>query len=221
MSIPDCNSFSTHIIGCLYNRSPTCHINEFSDWFKLVLSNVYSVNVTIPITIMGDFNFPYINWAVPTSMYNDVYDNLMLTYTNQLGFSQGVNFPTRLANTLDLVLTNIPDRLHSMTTLPPFSNSDHDTISFTLFTGTSLPVIHRPNFAAIDLALRSIDWDVLFINCQSVQQLWNTFVHKLDSFILKFVPRVKGASYVVRKSPWLPLAVRRAIAAKAAAWRQW
>ena len=51
--------------------------------------------------------------------------------------------------------------------------------------------------------------------------MWNTFVHKLDSLILKFVPCVKGASYVVRKSPWLPLAVRRAIAAKAAAWRQW
>ena len=51
--------------------------------------------------------------------------------------------------------------------------------------------------------------------------MWNTFVHKLDSLILKFVPCVKGASYVVHKSPWLPLAVRRAIAAKAAAWRQW
>ena len=51
--------------------------------------------------------------------------------------------------------------------------------------------------------------------------MWDTFVHKLDSLILKFVPRIKGASYVVRKSPWLPLAVRRTIAAKAATWRQW
>ena len=48
----------------------------------VVLSNEYSVNVSIPIIIMGDFKFPYINWAVPSSMYNDVYDNLMLTYTN-------------------------------------------------------------------------------------------------------------------------------------------
>ena len=48
-----------------------------------------------------------------------------------------------------------------------------------------------------------------------------TFVHKLDSIILQFVPLVKGASYAVRKMSWLPLAVRRAIAAKATAWRQW
>ena len=51
--------------------------------------------------------------------------------------------------------------------------------------------------------------------------MWDIFVHKLDPIILQFVPLVKGASYAVRKKPWLPLAVRRAIAAKAAAWRQW
>ena len=144
MSIPDGKTVITYIIGCVY-RAPTCHINEFSDWFKLVISNVYSVNVSIPIIIMGDFNFPNINWTEPTSMCNDVYDNLMLTYrpTNQLGFSQCVNFPTRLANTLDIVLIIIPDKLHSLTTLPPFSNSD-DKITFALFTRASLPIIHWP-----------------------------------------------------------------------------
>ena len=51
--------------------------------------------------------------------------------------------------------------------------------------------------------------------------MWDTFVHKLDPIISQFVPLVKGASDTVRKKPWLPLSVRHAIAAKAAAWRQW
>ena len=91
-----------------------------------------------------------------------------------MGFSQCVNFPARLANTLDLVLTYKPDKLHSLTTLPLFSNNDHDTTTFALFTGASLPIIYRPepsrrldykhaNLAAIDLALRATDCDVLFI----------------------------------------------------------
>ena len=81
---------------------------------------------------------------------------------------------------LDLVLTNVPDRLHGFTTLPPFSNNDHYTITFALYTETSLPVKHRPkpsrrldykhaNLAAINLALHATDWDVLFINSHSVQ----------------------------------------------------
>ena len=167
---------------------------------------------------------------MPTSVYYDVYENLMLIYTSQLDFSQCVNFPTRLGNTLNLVLTIKPDRLHSLTTLPPFSNSDHYTITFTLFTGVSLLVIHRPklsrhldykhaNLAAINLALCATDWDVSFINCHSVHQMWDTFVHNLE-IILQFIPLVKGASYVVRKKPWLPLCVKRASATKAATWRQ-
>ena len=85
MSIPDGKSFITYIIGCV-NRAPTCHINEFSDWFKLIISKMFAVNVSIPIIIMGNFNFPNINWIVSTSMYNDVYGNLILTYMNQLEF---------------------------------------------------------------------------------------------------------------------------------------
>ena len=64
MSILDGNAFIIFIIGCEY-RAPTCHINEFSDWFKLVISNEYSINVLFPIIIMGDFNFSNINWTVP------------------------------------------------------------------------------------------------------------------------------------------------------------
>ena len=141
MSILDGKTFITYIMCCVY-RAPTCHINEFSDWFKLSILNVYSANVSIPNIIKGDFNFLIIKRTVSTSMCNDVYDNLMLTYTNQWGFSQCVNFPTRFANTLDFVLTNIPDRPHSLTSLPPFSNSDHGTILFALFIRAFLSVIH-------------------------------------------------------------------------------
>ena len=51
-----------------------------------------------------------------------------------MGFSQGVNFSARLV----LVLTNIPDTLHRLTTLPPFSNSSYNSI----FSNLLLALLH-------------------------------------------------------------------------------
>ncbi len=233
VSLPLEGSTISYILGCVY-RAPTCHIAAFTDWFQSVQHNVYSIFVSAPIIIMGDFNFPTINWSVPNSTCNDVYDNLMLSCISQLGLTQCINMPTRLANTLDLVLTNVSDRLHDVSVLPPFSNSDHELISFMIFTGTNLSTIeHAPSpprfdyahadFEAIDAALCLTDWHVLFANCLTIQQAWDAFSCILGRLVEQHVPRFRRPLYLMQSSrrQWLPLTVKRAIAAKATAWRLW
>ena len=90
-----------------------------------------------------------------------------------MGLSQCVHGPTRSANLLDIVLTNTPDLLHDLIVAPPFSTSDHDSLSFTLYMGTFKSVDASPpplpprfdfahaNMDALIAELTRTDWNTV------------------------------------------------------------
>jgi len=58
-----------------------------------------------PSVIVGDLNLPKINWHTCTGFDNDVY-MLFLSYVIESSYIQLVDFPTRDANILDVILTS-------------------------------------------------------------------------------------------------------------------
>ena len=92
-------------------------------------------NVTNDLIILGDFNFSDISWdslcgLFPTSAkFCDI-----ISFIFNLNFSQLICEPTHIAgNTLDLILTNIPDCIFNVNihSEPPLSiPSDHYIATF-------------------------------------------------------------------------------------------
>ena len=77
--------------------------------------------------IIGDFNFPSINWINATS---DRASEPFLQCTVDNGFDQMVDFPTHIrGNVLDLVLSNCPETILNVESIGNLSNSDHSIIS--------------------------------------------------------------------------------------------
>jgi len=74
---------------------------------------------------MGDFNYPGINWSMLTSHStgNDFLELVLDCFLQQL-----VNGPTRLDNTLDLVLINELQVNDKLRILAPLDNCDHNVL---------------------------------------------------------------------------------------------
>jgi hypothetical protein len=81
------------------------------------------------VFIMGDFNFPELDWGKPESIcdshpFIDCMSNNFLT--------QLVEEPTRANNYLDLVLCSDPSLIDNLSIEEPFETSDHQIIKFSM-----------------------------------------------------------------------------------------
>ena len=65
-------------------------------------------------------------------MFYRVVTTVLLECVEEFGFVQCVCSPTRGSNILDLVLSNEPLLLRSLSVMDPIGNSDHDSVRFCL-----------------------------------------------------------------------------------------
>ena len=76
--------------------------------------------------ILGDFNYPHIDWELLTS---NGHATDFLDAISESFITQHINFPTHNGgNILDLVLSNIPNKIISTTDAGILGNSDHNII---------------------------------------------------------------------------------------------
>jgi hypothetical protein len=79
------------------------------------------------IIVCGDFNLPNIDWTTGVAANNNtIYHHLMKTVKDHYLW-QLVDFPTRGENTLDLILTNIPNKIQNVTGFDDVLTTDHLT----------------------------------------------------------------------------------------------
>jgi len=113
------------IVGVCY-RSQEAEENELSQLFE---SFRQAGNYNCPLLIMGDFNYPDINWETLQSGPNGK-DFVKLVLDCYL--EQHVCEPTGLNNILDLVFTAELNVKNDITILPPINNSDHNVLTWQL-----------------------------------------------------------------------------------------
>jgi len=94
------------------------------------------------IWITGDINLPDIDWDLNTIVCHQnphCLNERFLSFLADCCFTQLVNFPTRLAKTLDIFATNKPALISTCHSIPGIS--DHDGI---YVTASSAIVHHKP-----------------------------------------------------------------------------
>jgi endonuclease/exonuclease/phosphatase family metal-dependent hydrolase len=89
------------------------------------------------LIILGDFNFPNINWSSKTSATTSNTEQIFVDFLSENSFSQLVNEPTRYRtcqnpSLLDLILTTDENLVTSVKVSSSIEISDHSTIKFDL-----------------------------------------------------------------------------------------
>ena len=157
------------LIVILLYRPPSCTINEFDDVIIKINQFIFSLKSPLPnIMILGDFNFPGVDWSSPNMSSLKPLVNLC----DSLFLSQQVLRPTRKSNILDLIFC--PNELINSIVVSDTFISDHRMITVE----TNIPVygvepkkifnppsnqfavldFHKADWPNILLSLQSIDW---------------------------------------------------------------
>ena len=197
-------------IGLFY-RSPTRYDKNDENVKKRHDENLTNLNALIQsisdkkpenLLLLGDFNFPQIDWDKETTPLNEDSDtNKFLKQTKDAFLIQHVLQPTRYregqkATLDDLVFSNNEKLVNDIEILPPLGKSDHMTLI------VDLALIHKPHrnqerrnfykgdYEAMRKDLEGVEWDKEFEHL-SADEAWNTFKEKINGTIENNVPLSK------------------------------
>ena len=113
------------MVGVCYRAPNSMQIND--EALYSLLDRVSKEEVVI----MGDFNFPELDWGRPESI-DDCHPFIECMSNNFL--TQTVDEPTRFKNYLDLVLFSDPSLIDNVSVEEPFETSDHQIVTFNMAT---------------------------------------------------------------------------------------
>lgn len=198
------------ICGCYRPPSAT---PLFCEQLHDVLNDIVKRHPHTPVVLLGDFNYPKINWTLPCSSSSTASaDSLpFVELCKDFNLTQLVTQPTRTgptsSNVLDLILTTAPDLVHSISYIPGLS--DHCFVHFNL-TGSlrrrlnnqkTIRDYSRGDYDSINRELEShFESFARGFSDRTVQQNWDLFKMKVESLITQYIP-----TYVIKgrqRSPW-------------------
>ena len=200
----------------LLYRSPNSS-SENNDKINQFINTVGEFSILI-----GDLNYPSINWNSMTSnlaakkFLDTVLDKFLIQHVDFCTHNNG--------NILDLVLSNIPNLIQSVKDTGKLGNSDHILIETVV---ESPLLIHnkdlqtwdykKANFEALRNDLHSMPWNDLLKG--DIEEDWATFKSLFSNLCDSHVP--KKLIKELTKPPWLKPDTLRLIRQKRAAWTRY
>ena len=168
---------------------------------------------------IGDFNLPEVDWGTgraPARL------GCITAAADDLFLTQLVDFPTQVrGNTLDLVLTNMPERISNIVGAGRLGASDHEMLKVTIQCNNSKEVIkevfnwRRAKWDEMRAELGKVNWSREFRG-QRPSKMWKTFKSRVHAAVKKHVPKKK-----ILKSGRPPWMTRELLAAVRKKHRMW
>lgn len=202
-------------IGCCY-RIPSLAIPVHWPGFLSTLN--HSLSSFSNILLMGDFNFPSIDWSSSqTSQSTSSASYEFLELLQDYDLTQHVTQPTRhrdgqQSSLLDLVISSPNVQISSVLHSAPLGRSDHDFLSFQIETNynLNLPRLAQPNFRNADYVMlndifSSIDWTLEFEDLDVDSQL-ETLEKFIQDVIENYIPSYTRANNC--NPPWYDKNIR-------------
>jgi hypothetical protein len=166
----------------------------------------YTANDRVNI-IVGDLNFPKIDWANSSSP-NDKINKPFLDLIIEHGYIQLVDFPTHICdNVLDVILTDDEQIIYHVVPDLPLGNSDHVTVKFNIALNVenmndsikdSYYRWHDADYNAIHAYLDCYDWQSLFCFNPSALSMWTAFISVLREAVDLYVPFCVSKNYTAK-----------------------
>ncbi len=170
--------------------------------------------------LIGDFNLPEVNWEAPVPGGRA---RPVLEAMEEQLMSQQVLFPTQVSgNILDLVITNIPERIVDIYPGDRLGGSDHTAIHLSISMEIQRPepktVFNwfKANFTGMRAELSTVLWQDLFRSL-SPEEKWAALRDRLQAAVNSHVP-VKQVGPPGRP-PWMTREIQAALKRKRRLWR--
>jgi len=174
----ECDSLDKSIIVGICYRPPDCEVVNDNVLYERV-GELCERNKQI--VLMGDFNFPELDWSCSETVdhshpFVECLDNNFL--------SQIVDKPSRGTNYLDLAICSDVNLIDELTVGEPFESSDHQLIMFSLniskaYKQKKIPVFNyfKVDYEQICIAAKNLIWDrTCSDEWVDVNEYWNTLV---------------------------------------------
>jgi hypothetical protein len=143
---------------------------------------------------IGDFNLPDVNWT--TGEHSPRTAELMDAVADA-AMEQLVSFSTQVrGNVLDLVLTNIPERVRDISDEGRLASSDHTMLKISVEVGPLREVVkevrnwRRADWDGMRRQLAATDWR-RELRGKPADRMWEAFKNKVHGAVRRFVPTRK------------------------------
>jgi hypothetical protein len=172
------------LIGIIY-RSPSERSIEHNSKLRELLVEASNKGFT-HILIIGDFNYPEIDWENYNSRGDKTEYKFVDTVQDCFLF-QHINKPTRWKGTqkpniLDLILTNEEQMVNNIEYSSPLGKSDHCMLSFDFncyikiyISQRNIRLHNRGRFQEFRESLGKMEWESLLSDTNDIDQNWNKF----------------------------------------------
>ncbi|CAG2214545.1 unnamed protein product [Mytilus edulis] len=204
------------LVGLIY-RTPSNSSKEHNDKLVNLMSEATDMGYS-HILIMGDFDYPEINWETwntkgdrPNSIENKfleaLQDNFLYQHTTKLTRWRGADTP----HTLDLLITNEEEMISNLEYMSPLGKSDHCVLSFDFNCYVNIKraprianLYNHGNYKDFIQELNKIDWHNKFNAENSIDKNWNYFLTILKELEGRFVP-TKTMTQIGKKRNVFPI----------------
>ena len=170
---------------------------------------------------IGDFNLPDINWT--TGEHSPRTAEFMEAVADA-AMDQLVTFSTQVrGNVLDLVLTNIPERVREISDEGRLSSSDHTMLKVSVEVGPLRKVVkevrncRRADWDGMRRQLATTDWR-RELRGKPVDRMWEAFKNKVHGAVRRFVPARKVRNN--GRPAWMRSKILTAIRTKKKLWQR-
>lgn len=165
------------LVGVCYRSANKELFKDSDQKLRELLSEVGGMNVLV----MGDFNYPAIDWLSRSSTDSASLDTrLFLDCLDDKFYKQHVTTPTRAGAILDLLLSTEPDLINEVKVVDRLGDSDHNMLTWSIVFGARPWISHRvildyqrADFDSIRRELGLVPWVQLLQG--DVQTCWVTF----------------------------------------------
>jgi hypothetical protein len=221
------------LIGCVY-RSPNSTPDD-NKKLNTMLEKVLSSAQHSHILLVGDFNFPEINWTTWTAPSENIEDpnNAFIESIRDQYLFQHVDKPTRArinqkSNILDLIFTNEENMISDLEYWSPLGKSDHSLMKFKLncyISRQSSTQIrfdyNRGNYEEMRKELSDINWEEELSDRKTVEEIWSFIKGNIQIVTDKYIPKRKSAQTTQKKLGILNEKVLAKIRKKHRAWQRY
>ena len=180
---------------------PDLKVNSVRDFCDSYLS--LKANSSVPALLLGDFNLPFINWENLKVTKNRDKEITFLNFIASANLKNHILQPTRKKNILDLVITDSLINISDVMIEPPFLQTDHNIVSFSVIIPQKPPepVPHsfknfkNANFLAMNFYFLNYEWQFLKSKTKpNLESAYSEFTEVLNKAISLFVKTISPSS---------------------------
>ena len=187
-------------VGLIY-RSPSNNDDTHQQQLREIILEASSFK-TNHMLLMGDFNYPHINWEdlcihggkkqQNEELFIDcLQDNFLFQHIKEPTRSRG----TDKSNILDLVITKDENTIADMELQSPLGKGDHSVIIFSYIcqiTSNSCSkrkkCYNKGDFISMNKAIEAIQWENIISDEEDINKIWNVITQKIKELEDKYVP---------------------------------